>query len=123
MKTYYTILIILIVCVLGRCAYLHKYEQESWLISAYCSCKKCCGRWSDGYFASGNVCYIGGVANNFLPFGSKVIIQGKTYTVEDRGSKKYFGTKRQRVKHIDIYFDDHQEAKEFGVKWLPVEVK
>ena len=108
--------------ILALCLNVYGEESEIFKVTAYCSKKCCTGRWSDGYFASGNVCYIGGVANNFLPFGSKVIIQGKTYTVEDRGSKKYFGTKWQRVKHIDIYFDDHQEAKEFGVKWLPVKI-
>ncbi len=96
--------------------------EELWKITAYCSCEKCCGRWSDGYFASGRRCYIGGVANNYLDFQTKIRVGDNTFTVEDRGSKKHFGAKWERVKHIDIYFEDHQEAKEFGVKWLPVEV-
>ena len=98
--------------------------DDLWKITAYCSCDICITKKEnrDGKFASGKKCYIGGVANNFLKFGTKIQIQGKTYTVEDRGSKKYFGTKWEKVKHIDIYFENHQEAKEFGVKYLPVTI-
>ena len=99
------------------------YNSETkWRVTAYCSCEKCCGRFSDGYFASGKLCYVGAVANNWLPFGTKVVIDGITYVVEDRGSKKYFGTKKEKRKAIDIYFEDHQEAKNFGVQYLKVKV-
>ena len=96
--------------------------SEKWLVTAYCSCEKCCGKWSDGFVASGKRAKVGYVANNFLKFGTKLLIKGKVYEVQDRGSKKYFGTKKQRVKHIDIYFDNHQNALNWGKKWLDVKI-
>tara|TARA_Y100000310_G_C20672167_1_gene810859 strand:- start:445 stop:819 length:375 start_codon:yes stop_codon:yes gene_type:complete len=105
------------------CLFASRYTASSlWRVTAYCSCKICCGRWSDGSFASGKHCYVGGVANNWLGFGSTVSINGKTYTVEDRGSTKYFGKPEERRKAIDIYMNSHEEAKEFGVQWLPVKI-
>ncbi len=84
----------------------------------------CCGKWSDGITASGKKVKVGMVANNWLPFGTKVFIKGLgEFTVEDRGNKKYFGTKEEKRQCIDVYMDSHKEAKEFGVKFLKVEVR
>ena len=98
-------------------------QEELWKVTAYCACSKCCGEYADGYFASGKKCYVGGVACNWLPFGTKVKIEGMgVYTVEDRGAKSLFGDKNNHIKHVDIYFNSHSEARNFGVKWLKVEV-
>jgi 3D (Asp-Asp-Asp) domain-containing protein len=97
-------------------------RAEEWKVTAYCGCEKCCGKWSDGYFASGKKVYVGGVAINWLPFGTKVLIDGKEYTVEDRGAKSIFGSKHNHKKAVDIYFESHQEALNFGVKRLKVEI-
>ena len=97
-------------------------RAEEWKVTAYCACEKCCGKWSDGIFASGKKVYIGGVAVNWLPFGTKLMIDGKEYIVEDRGAKSIFGSKVNPIKAVDIYFESHQEARQFGVKYLPVEV-
>mgnify|MGYP001060290821 FL=1 len=48
-------------------------------------------------------------------FGTKLSINGKTYTVEDRGG----AIKGNR---IDIYVNTHSEALAWGVRYLPVEV-
>jgi len=98
-------------------------NNELWKITAYCSCEKCCGIYADGRFASNKKCYIGGCANNWLKFGTKVKIEGLgIFVVEDRGSKKYFGTKEEKRKVIDIYFDTHIEADRFGKKYLKVKI-
>ena len=44
-----------------------------------------------------------------IPYGSKVLINGIVYTAEDCGS----GVKG---KHIDIFFDSHKAAKNYGVR-------
>lgn len=50
--------------------------------------------------ASGKTLHTGMIANNFLPFGTKVYLEGYGMkTVEDRGSKKYFNT----VHKIDVF--------------------
>lgn len=80
-------------------------------LTAYCSCVKCCGK-SDGITASGTKVKQGRtVAMYGIPFGTKLLINGHVYTVEDRGTP--YG-------HVDIYFNSHSDALEFGVKYADV---
>ena len=85
-------------------------------VTAYCSCAKCCGK-TTGYTASGTVATAGRTvaASSQFAFGTKLIINGHEYTVEDRGGA-VTGNK------IDIYMNSHTEALAWGVKYLPVEV-
>lgn len=48
--------------------------------------------------ASGKRLYDGCIANNALPFGTKVVIDGKTYTVEDRGCSAF-----NNIYSYDVY--------------------
>ena len=86
-------------------------------ITAYCSCSKCCGKYASGYTSSGTKATAGRTvaASSQFAFGTKLIINGKEYTVEDRGGA-ITGNK------IDIYMDTHAEALAWGVKYLPVQV-
>ena len=95
---------------------------EVFKITAYCSCVKCCGK-SDGITASGHKVKYGYVACNWLPFHTKIHIKGLgTFIVMDRGAKSLFGSKTNHIKHLDVYLPTHQEARNFGVKYLEVEV-
>ena len=97
---------------------------EQWRITAYCACAKCCGRWADGRTASNKAVKYGYVANNWLPFGTKVSIEGiGDFVVEDRGAKRYFGSKTNHKKALDIYMPSHSEARKFGVKYRKVVIK
>lgn len=83
---------------------------EEYVITAYCPCVKCCGK-SNGITASG-IKAVEGVTvaadTNILPFGTKIIIDGVgERIVQDRGG----AIKGNR---IDLYFDSHQEALNFG---------
>lgn len=91
-------------------------------ISYYCHCNICCGRNAKGITASGKKVKVGMFACNFLPFGTKVRIAGKTYTVEDRGSVKLFGTMKKPKYRIDIFVNSHQEALDLGISLLSVEI-
>lgn len=83
-------------------------------ISAYCPCEQCCG-WSTGITASGTQATAGRTAAmNGVPFGTKIVIDGHEYTIEDRGGG--LGSKI-----IDIYFDTHEEALNSGL-WVMREV-
>jgi len=96
-------------------------------ITAYCHCEKCCGDWSkdrptdeDGkllvYTASGELAVEGmtiAADTSVLPFGTEVIIDGNRYIVQDRGRV----IKNNR---IDVYFENHQDALEFGVQYKEV---
>lgn len=80
-------------------------------LTAYCPCSKCCGK-SDGITASGTKATAGHtVAAKGFAFGTKLMINGETYVVEDRGVGSGV---------IDIYFDSHEEALNFGVKYAKV---
>ena len=83
-------------------------------ITAYCACVKCCGK-TNGITASG-VKAVEGVtvaADSRFPFGTKLYIGGHEYIVQDRGGAIQ-GNK------IDIYFNTHQEALNFGVQYREV---
>jgi len=70
--------------------------------------------------ASGSMVQDGVVANNLLPFGTKIripVLYGdKIFVVEDRmnAGKSHY--------HLDIWFPDRQKAKNFGVKEAVVEI-
>ena len=80
-------------------------------LTGYCSCIKCCGK-NTGITASGtNVQQGRTIAADvgILPFGTKVYIDGNIYTVEDTGGAI-------RGNRIDIYFNNHQDALNFGLQ-------
>ncbi|MBO5957564.1 MAG: 3D domain-containing protein [Bacteroidales bacterium] len=88
------------------------FDLGEFKLTAYCACKKCCGKWADGVTASGAKVQQGitiAADTDILPFGTNVIINGHEYTVQDRGG----AIKGNR---IDIYFDSHEDALEFGVQ-------
>jgi len=70
--------------------------------------------------ASGSVVQDGIVANNLLPFGTKVRIPAlygnKVFVVEDRMHWK------KGNYHLDIWLSDYQEAKSFGSTITEVEI-
>ena len=95
---------------------------DTFKITAYCSCVKCCGK-SDGITASGLPVRQGYVALNWLPFGTRVSIEGMgEFRVQDRGAKSLFGSKKNHIKHLDVWFPSHAEAKRFGVQYKNVEI-
>ncbi len=82
-------------------------------VSAYCACAKCCGK-SDGITASGTRATQGrtiAADPRYYPYGTKIKLNGRTYVVEDCGG----AIKGNR---IDLYFDSHQEALAWGVRYL-----
>ena len=97
-------------------------EKIPYKITAYCSCPKCCGKYSDGRFASNKPVYLGGVACNWLDFGTKILINGDPYVIEDRGAKSLFGDRDNKIRHLDVYMAKHEDARLFGIKWLDVEI-
>lgn len=84
-------------------------------LTAYCACSKCCGQWADANAttASGTHAVQGRtVACNSLPFGTRIVINGNVYVVEDCGG--------MASNVIDVFFNSHQEALNFGVKYADV---
>ena len=87
----------------------------TWKLTAYCPCEKCNGRGRAWTTASGAPMEPGKtIAVGGLPFGTKLMINGQVYVVQDRGVKG---------KHADILFPDHHSALAFGVKKEEVFIK
>jgi 3D (Asp-Asp-Asp) domain-containing protein len=103
-------------------------QTDSWQIvrmrvTAYCSCRKCCGKNSDGITANGHKIKHGDkfvAADKMLSFGTEMIIPGynnsEPVKVLDRG-------RVIRGNRLDVYFDSHQKALKWAVKYLPVKVR
>lgn len=84
-------------------------------LTAYCACEKCCGK-TDGITATGTKATQGrtiAVDPQVIPYGSEVIFGGKSYIAEDCGG----AIKNNR---IDVYFENHSDALNFGVKFEDV---
>lgn len=109
-------------------------KQEPELISlgrfkltAYCGCRKCCGKYADNrpVDENGNVIVTGSIGVRLeagisiavdprvIPYYSQVVINGHTYTAHDTGGNI-------KGNRIDVYFDDHDEAWDFGTQYAEV---
>ena len=81
--------------------------------SGYCNCPICCGIWSGGPTASGayptaNHTLAVDASNPFVPMGTKVVMNGVEYTVEDTGAFARYGVQ------FDVYYDSHAAASAHG---------
>ena len=99
------------------CAAEQDVQSETYIgvykLTAYCACEKCCGKWAGGTTASGTIPAEGRtVSCNSLPMGTQIKIDGQVYTVEDTGN--------MASNVIDVYYDSHSAALEFGVKYADV---
>lgn len=77
------------------------------VITAYCPCGECCGRWADGVTASGLPAGPGIVAVDpaVVPLGSTVIIDGQQYLAADTGVTG---------QAVDLCMESHAAALAFG---------
>lgn len=97
----------------------HTEKHYKWITfkaTAYCPCVICCGK-SDGITKSG-VKAVEGITiasdASILPLKTIVYIEGVgTRIVQDTG---VYG------QHIDLYFDSHQDALNFGEKTLKIRI-
>lgn len=68
--------------------------------------------------ASGKEVYVGAIAcPSKYDFGTKIKVNGKTYTCEDRMAKRF-----RDGEYFDIYMDSQEEALSFGRQKLEYEV-
>ena len=104
--------------------YFNNMAAEVYKASAYCSCKKCCGKypWDKGYgiTASGKKAKWGTVAvdTKVIKLGSKLRIDyfpDTIFRAEDIGSSI-------KGKRIDVWFPRHKDALQFGVQKILVQV-
>lgn len=82
-------------------------SQGTWLLTAYCP-ESCCNGGNAWKTASGAKMVFGRtVAVGHLPFGTRLLIDGHEYVVEDRGVRGH---------QVDILYPDHESALDFGMQ-------
>ena len=100
---------------------IYKQEKEyvgEYTLTAYCSCETCCGKWAlnrpNGKIigAAGIELQEGVSVASPLPFGTKLLINGQEYIVQDRTAE--WVKEKYEEKIIDLYFENHAHAEEFG---------
>ena len=89
------------------------------VVTAYCKCQRCCGRYADGITASGFKLVPGCrvvAAPDWLPFGTVVHVPGYgPAAVLDRGG-------RITDNKLDVYFDNHADAVRWGKRKLAIAI-
>lgn len=95
----------------------HGKSLGKFVITAYCTCRVCCGVYSGGNrTASGTVPTSNrtiAVDTNVIPFNTRVVINGQVYVAEDRGGAI-------KGKRIDMFFMTHKEALRWGRRTMEV---
>lgn len=92
-------------------------------VTAYCPCDICCGPKAAGITASGHTVAADNgrfvAADPVLAFGTRLVVpgynSGRPVRVLDRGGAI-------RGRSLDVYFDDHETAREWGVRYLAVAI-
>lgn len=103
----------------GTPVYAHSHGKSlgTFVITAYCTCRVCCGVYSGGNrTASGTVPTSNrtiAVDTNVIPFRTRVVINGQIYVAEDRGGAI-------KGKRIDMFFMTHKEALRWGRRSMEV---
>lgn len=91
-------------------------------LTAYCPCEICCGVWANNrpngivYGAIGEELKEGfsiAVDPSVIPYRTEVVINGNIYKAQDCGG----AIKGNR---IDVYFENHDDALEFGVQYAEI---
>jgi len=109
----------------GRPSRSAKPRVVEMTVTAYCPCRKCCGKHADGVTASGRSVKTNGgrfvaADTRVLPMFTKVAIPGynggKAVPVLDVGG----AIKGNR---LDVFFATHQQARNWGVRKLKVTVE
>ena len=107
----------------------NKSNAQNFELTAYCPCEICCGEYAKNrpidengkpivYGSTGERLTSGysiAVDPDVIPYGSEVIIDGKLYKAQDCGGA-IKGNK------IDVYFDNHRDAANFGRQTKEVEI-
>lgn len=105
-------------------------ELGEFKTTAYCTCVKCCGIWSAEHPSRVGTDYVQrtksgtiptadhtvSVDPDVIPLGTVLIIDGHEYIAEDTGSAI-------KGNIIDIYFDSHELAVEYGVQMKTIYIK
>jgi len=92
-------------------------------VTAYCACRRCCGRHANGRTASNHRIRRGDVfvaADKMYRFGTEMVIPGynnaQAVKVLDRG-------RVIKGSRLDVFIPSHRRARKWGVRYMDVQVK
>lgn len=103
-------------------------ETTIFRVTAYCPCEICCGKWGKNrpIDENGEPIVVGAsgetLVNKYsvaspMAFGTRVELDGiGVVEVQDRTAQWIVDKHGQNI--IDLYMTNHQEAKNFGVKYI-----
>jgi 3D (Asp-Asp-Asp) domain-containing protein len=107
----------------AKMPHLPKWKVVRMRVTAYCTCPKCCGRFSDGITANLYKIRPGDTfvaADKRYAFGTQMIIPGysseRAVEVKDRG-------RLIKGNRLDVFFNSHKKAQKWGARYLDVLVK
>lgn len=94
------------------------------LVTAYCPCRKCCGRYADGITSTGRDARKPGCAVDpaRISYGSRVHIPGVGWRLADDTGSAMRASGRRGVIHIDVRMRSHAEALRFGTRRVKVRI-
>lgn len=104
-----------------------RHKTSLWTITAYCPCRKCCGKWAENrpngkvFGAYGIELQEGISCAAPLPYGTVIDIEGVgEYTVMDTTAD--WIVERYNGKIVDIYFTNHEQAVQFGKRTAKIRI-
>ena len=122
-----------LVCTVEEAVEEVEAESTTFRVTAFCSCEKCCGEWANNrpvdengqpivYGASGEQLVDWYSCASPLEFGTQIELDGiGVVEVHDRTAQWVVNKYGSNL--IDIYMNDHQQALEFGVKYVEGVIK
>lgn len=95
------------------------------LVTAYCPCSRCCGKFANGRTSTRTSAWNPGAASDptVIPYGSMVEVPGYgRVKVDDTGVAMRNSWRKKGRIHLDVRFDYHYQARNWGSKLLTIKV-
>ncbi|MFW5856845.1 MAG: 3D domain-containing protein [Planctomycetota bacterium] len=95
------------------------------LVTGYCPCRRCCGRFANGRTSIGTSAWKPGIAADpdVLPYGTVVEVPGYgAYKVDDTGIAMRRSWRYRGRLHLDLRFTYHWQARQWGAQYVRVRI-
>lgn len=102
-----------------------KYKNVWAMVTAYCPCRRCCGRHANGRTATGSSAWRRGAAADpaAIPYGTRIFVEGYGYVrIDDTGGRMRRVWRQRGLLQIDIRMTYHWQARQWGRKFMRVRI-
>jgi len=100
--------------------------HEVWaVVTAYCPCRKCCGRHANGRTSTGTSAWLRGIAADprIIPYNSRIFVEGYgSSRVDDTGGAMRRSWRRSGMIHVDLRMTYHYQARRWGRKIMKIRI-